>query len=106
MHILLVQIHVKPEFREAFIAATLENAKNSILEPGVVRFDVLNQVEDPNRFTLYEVYRAAEDHAKHRETKHYQVWRDTVTDWMAETRIGIKYANLFPQDKSWHKQIS
>ena len=103
MHILLVHIHVKPEFREAFVAATLENARNSIQEAGVVRFDVLNQADDPNRFTLYEVYKAEEDHAKHRETKHFQVWRDTVTDWMAETRVGLKYANLFPENSSWHK---
>jgi len=103
MHILLVHIHVKPEYRDAFIAATLENARNSIQEAGVVRFDVLTQADDPNHFTLYEVYKAAEDHAKHRETKHYQVWRDTVTDWMAETRVGLKYTNLFPEDSSWHK---
>lgn len=103
MHILLVHIHVKPEFREAFIDATLENARNSIQEAGVIRFDLLTQVDDPDRFTLYEVYKTPDDHAKHRETKHYAVWRDTVTDWMAETRVGIKYVNLFPEDASWRK---
>ena len=81
----------------------LDIARNSIQEAGVIRFDLLTQVDDPDRFTLYEVYKTPDDHAKHRETKHYAVWRDTVTDWMAETRVGIKYVNLFPEDASWRK---
>ena len=103
MHILLVHIHVKSEFRAPFIQATLNNAKNSVLEPGVIRFDMLQQAEDPDRFTLVEVYKTPEDHSRHRETQHYLTWRDTVTDWMADQRIGIKYTNVFPDDSGWKK---
>ncbi len=103
MHIVLVNIHVKADFIAKFKAATLENAKNSILEPGIVRFDFIQQAEDPTRFILVEVYRDAEDQLKHRDTRHYQTWRDTVTEWMAEPRVGVKYKNLFPEDKDWIK---
>jgi (4S)-4-hydroxy-5-phosphonooxypentane-2,3-dione isomerase len=103
MHIVLVHVHVKPEHLDAFKAATLDNARNSLLEPGVVRFDFLQQAEDPTRFTLVEVYKTPEDQLRHRETRHYLTWRDAVPDMMAETRVGIKYANLFPEDSSWHK---
>lgn len=105
MHVLLVQIRVKSENREEFIAATLENSRNSLMEAGVVRFDVLNDAEDANHFTLLEVYKTPQDHARHRETRHYQVWRDMVTPWMAEPRIGEKYINLFPGDESWQKYV-
>lgn len=103
MHILLVHVHVKPEVIEAFKAATIQNAGNSIKEAGVVRFDFLQQAEDPTRFTLVEVYQTPEDHAKHRETWHYQVWRDSVTDMMAEPRLGIRYTNILPDDAHWNK---
>ena len=103
MHIVLVNIHIKSEFMDQFKAASLENAKNSILEPGVVRFDFLQQSEDPTRFLLVEVYRTPEDQLKHRETHHYQTWRDTVTEMMADPRVGIKYKNIFPEDKGWIK---
>jgi (4S)-4-hydroxy-5-phosphonooxypentane-2,3-dione isomerase len=103
MHIVLVSIHVKNESLEAFQAATLENATNSIQEQGVLRFDVLQQSEDPTRFILVEVYRTPDDQLRHRETRHYQVWRDTVTDMMAEPRVGVKYTNLFPADIAWKK---
>jgi len=102
MHILLVHLQVKPENVEEFKLAMLENARNSIREAGVVRFDVLQQADAPARFVLIEIYKAPEDHAKHRETLHYQVWRDTVVDWMAEPRVGIKYSNLFPADSDWN----
>ena len=103
MHIVLVNIHVKPEFLEQFKAASLENAKNSVLEPGIVRFDFLQQTEDSTRFLLVEVYRTPEDQLKHRDTRHYQTWRDTVTEMMADPRVGIKYKNIFPEDKGWTK---
>ena len=103
MHIVLVHVHVKPEFIEAFKAATIHNASNSILESGVVRFDFLQQAEDPTRFTLVEVYRGPVDHARHRETRHYQAWRDSVGDMMAEPRAGIPYVNVFPADGDWKK---
>ncbi len=101
MHIVLVNIHVKPEAIDAFKAASLENAKNSIREPGIVRFDILQQAEDPTRFILVEVYRKPEDQAKHRDTPHYQFWKDLVADMMAEPRVGVKYSNLFPADSDW-----
>ena len=101
MYIVLVHTHVKPEFLDAFRAASIENARNSILEPGISRFDVIQEVEDLTRFILVEVYRTPEDNAKHKETAHYARWRDTVADMMAEPRKGIKYSNVFPQDGDW-----
>lgn len=96
MHIVLVHIHVKSEIVEEFKAATLENAANSIQEAGVLRFDVLQQGDDPTRFVLVEVYKTPDDQLRHRDTRHYQVWRDHVADMMAEPRQGIKYLNLTP----------
>jgi (4S)-4-hydroxy-5-phosphonooxypentane-2,3-dione isomerase len=101
MHIVLVYAHVKPEFIDAFAEASLINAQNSIQEPGVARFDVIQQKDDPTRFVLIEVYRTADDPARHKETSHYQVWRDTVAEMMAEPRQGVAYTNLFPDDSGW-----
>ena len=103
MHIVLVQIHLKPEMINPFIEITSENVRNSIQEAGVVRFDFLQQAEDPTRFTLVEVYYTPEDQLKHRDTRHYQVWRDAATEMMAEPRMGIKYKNLLPPDEAWKK---
>jgi (4S)-4-hydroxy-5-phosphonooxypentane-2,3-dione isomerase len=101
MHIVLVHIQIKPEFRDAFLEATLHNARNSVEEPGVARFDVLQQNEDPTRFTLVEVYRTADDPARHKETEHYNTWRETVTEMMAEPRLGVAYEDIFPDEKGW-----
>ena len=101
MFIVHVHVHVKPESVEKFRQATLENARNSIEEPGVARFDVLQQSDDPTRFVLVEVYREPEDANRHKETNHYQVWRDTVAEMMAEARSSVKFANLFPDDPGW-----
>lgn len=101
MHILLVNIQVKPEFVEAFHAATLDNARHSVQEPGVARFDVLQQADDPTRFLLVEVYRAKEAHAQHRETAHYLTWRDTVAEMVVGDRTRTEYINLFPDDAGW-----
>jgi len=101
MFIVHVFVKVKPEQIDAFREATLENARNSILEPGIARFDVLQQRDDPGRFALVEVYRTPEDPARHKETAHYQKWRDTVAEMMAEPRSSIKYNNLFPDDSGW-----
>ncbi len=91
MLIVHVQIHVKPEFVEAFAEATRENARNSVQEPGITRFEALQQADDPTRFLLMETYKEASDQARHRETAHYAKWRDTVADMMAEPRTPIKY---------------
>ena len=101
MFIVHVQVRVKPESVEAFREATLENARRSVREPGVARFDVLQQQDDPTRFVLVEVYRTPDDPGRHKETNHYQVWRDAVADMMAEPRASVKYANCFPEDAGW-----
>jgi (4S)-4-hydroxy-5-phosphonooxypentane-2,3-dione isomerase len=92
---------VRPESVEAFKAASLENASSSVQEPGIARFDVIQQQDDPTRFVLVEVYRTAEDPARHKETAHYAVWRDTVADMMAEPRSTQKYENVFPGEDGW-----
>jgi autoinducer 2-degrading protein len=101
MLIVHVFAHVKPDQVEAFKTATLENARNSVQEPGVARFDVIQQQDDPTRFVLVEVYRTPDDPARHKETTHYQKWRDTVVPMMAEPRSAIKYNNLYPDDQGW-----
>lgn len=101
MLIVHVHVHVKPDQVEAFKAATLENARNSVQEPGVARFEVVQQQDDPTRFVLVEVYRTSDDPARHKETAHYKKWRDTVAEMMAQPRTGIKYANVFPDDQGW-----
>ena len=100
---LIVHVHarVKPEFVDAFKEATIENARYSVQEPGIARFDVIQQADDPTRFVLVEVYRASEAPAQHKETAHYQVWRDAVTPMMAEPRTSVKYSNIFPADEGW-----
>jgi quinol monooxygenase YgiN len=101
MLVVLVHIHVKPEYLDNFIASTLDNARNSIKEPDIARFDFIQQMDDPTRFVLIEAYRTPEAQLKHRETAHYLKWRDTVADMMAEPRAGIKYSNLAPEDTDW-----
>jgi autoinducer 2-degrading protein len=101
MLIVHVFVHVKSDQIEAFQAATLENARNSVQEPGIARFDVIQQKDEPARFVLVEVYRTPEDPAKHKETAHYQKWRDTVADMMAEPRNSIKYTNILPDEQGW-----
>jgi autoinducer 2-degrading protein len=101
MLIVHVFVHVKPDQVEAFLAATLENAGNSIQEPGLARFDVIQQQDDSTRFVLVEIYRTSEAPARHKETAHYQKWRDTVADMMAEPRTSIKYTNIFPDEQGW-----
>ncbi|HEX5218452.1 MAG TPA: antibiotic biosynthesis monooxygenase [Verrucomicrobiae bacterium] len=98
MLIVHVHVHVKPEAVDAFKAATLENARQSVQEPGIARFDVVQQADDPTRFVLVEAYRSVEATAAHKETRHYQVWRDTVAPMMAGPRTSVKFANLFPED--------
>lgn len=97
MHATLVHVHVRPEHIERFIAATKANHAASIKEPGNLRFDVLQSPEDPSRFVLYEVYATAAAAAAHKETPHYQKWRDAVAPWMASPRQGIQYNGLFPE---------
>jgi quinol monooxygenase YgiN len=101
MLIVHVFVHVKPESVHAFEAATRENARNSVQEPGVVRFDVVQQDDDPTRFLLMEIYRTSEDPARHKQTTHYATWRDTVEPMMAEPRRSVKYSAIFPGPEAW-----
>ena len=101
MFIVHVFVHVKPDQVEAFQAATIERARNSKQESGIARFDVIQQQDDPTRFVLVEVYRTPDDPAQHKETAHYQKWRDTVADMMAGPRKSVKYTNVFPDEQAW-----
>jgi quinol monooxygenase YgiN len=101
MQILLVSIHVKAEHVDAFKAATIENARNSRNEPGVARFDFIQQMDDPTRFLLMEVYRDAAAQASHKETPHYHAWAAAVADMFAEPRTRQNFTNVFPADSDW-----
>jgi autoinducer 2-degrading protein len=101
MYIVHVHIHVRPEFIEAFQFASLENARCSLLEPGIARFDVIQQIDDPTHFELIEIYRTPEDPAKHKETAHYKRWRELAEPMLAEPRTRTIYKNLFPFDQDW-----
>jgi (4S)-4-hydroxy-5-phosphonooxypentane-2,3-dione isomerase len=101
--LVIVHVHarVKPDAVEAFRAAVLENARHSVKEPGVARFDVVQSLEDPTRFVLLEVYRSPDAQTAHKATAHYARWRDAVADLMAEPRTSARYVNLFPDDRAW-----
>jgi (4S)-4-hydroxy-5-phosphonooxypentane-2,3-dione isomerase len=101
MNIVLVHVHVKPEMVDAFKQATIENASHSVKEDGVERFDVIQQADDSTRFILVEVYKSDRASTAHKETAHYAKWRDTVAEMMFEPRHGIKYNNIYPDDKNW-----
>lgn len=101
MLVVHVQIQVRPESVAAFKAATIANAQESIKEPGIARFDFMQQQDDPTRFVLVEAYRTPQAPAAHKETKHYQIWRDKVAAMMAEPRTSVKLVNLFPEDSAW-----
>jgi autoinducer 2-degrading protein len=96
-----VYIHVIPDAVDAFATATIENARRSRMEPGIVRFDVFQQLDDPTRFELVEIYRSPEAIVAHKETPHYATWRDAVGDMMAEPRRGVKSVSVFPSDADW-----
>ena len=101
MLIVHVHVHVKPESVEDFRRATVENARHSVQEPGIARFDVVQQQDDPTRFVLIEVYRTVEAPAAHKETAHYAKWRDAVAPMMAEPRNSVKYNAVFPDPRDW-----
>ncbi|RME94191.1 MAG: antibiotic biosynthesis monooxygenase [Verrucomicrobia bacterium] len=101
MLIVHVHVQVKPDCVEAFKEATLANARASVQEPGVARFDVVQQQDDPTRFVLVEVYRDEQAPAAHKQTAHYATWRDTVAPMMAQPRSSVKYTNVFPDDAGW-----
>ena len=104
MYVVSVTIFVKPEFREPFIQATYANAAGTRLEPGNVRFDVLQAEDDPDRFMLYEVYLTKEDFAKHQQTAHYATWKSSVSEWMAQSRQAVRLSPLFFGDSKIQAQ--
>lgn len=101
MLIVHVFVQVKPEDVDAFRAATVANARNSVQEPGIARFDVMQQADDPTRFVLVEAYRTPEASVRHKETAHYATWRDTVAPMLVVPRTSLKYSNVFPEDASF-----
>lgn len=101
MLIVHVHVHVKPEHIEAFKLATIENAGNSVKEPGIARFDVVQQADDPSRFVLVEAYRDSEATTHHKATAHYHAWAEKVADMLAEPRSRVVYANIYPADQGW-----
>jgi autoinducer 2-degrading protein len=101
MLIVHVHVHVKPECVDAFKRATIDNASHSVQEPGIARFDVIQQADDPTRFVLVEVYRSQAATVQHKETAHYARWRDAVAGMLAEPRTSVKFANVFPDDTGW-----
>ncbi|MEN2998735.1 MAG: antibiotic biosynthesis monooxygenase [Brevinematia bacterium] len=103
MNVTIVNVWVKPEYRDAFIEATIENHKNSIQEPGNLRFDFLQSKDDPNYFILYEVYDSEESAKLHKETPHYKKWRETVEPFMAKPRQGVSFNVIEPKDISLWK---
>ena len=98
MLIVHIFVHVKPECVQMFKEATVQNARQSMQEPGIARFDFVQQLDDPTRFVLIEIYRTPEASAAHKETAHYARWRDAVAPWMAEPRRAVQYESLFPGD--------
>ena len=101
MLVVHVHVQVKPESVEAFKKDTLANARESVKEPGIARFYFVQQQDDPTQFVLVEAYRTADAPAAHKETRHYQAWRDAVAPMMAEPRSSTKFTNVFPEDSGW-----
>ncbi len=97
MYVVCVYVHVQPQHRDAFLQASLENARHTIQESGNLRFDVLQQADDPNRFLLYEVYQDEAGMNAHKQTDHYAAWRQTVEPWMAEPRRGVRHTSHYPE---------
>ncbi|MBN8217100.1 MAG: antibiotic biosynthesis monooxygenase [Spirochaetes bacterium] len=98
MYVVCVTSKVKPEFVEAYVAASLENARATRQEPGNLRFDVLRGCDQKDLVFFYEVYRRKEDFAAHQQNPHYFKWKEAVKDYLAEPRVGVKYENVFPAD--------
>jgi quinol monooxygenase YgiN len=101
MIVVHVYVQVKPECVEAFRDAVIENARNSIQEPGIARFDVVQQTDDPTRFVLVEAYRDAGAQDRHRETAHYRTWRTTVESMMATPRSATRFISVYPEESGW-----
>jgi len=106
MHIIHVHIHVEPQHVDTFQQISLENARHSLQEPGVARFDVIQQADDPTRFVLVEIYRSEQDVERHKQTAHYARWRELAEPLMAEPRTRTIYRNVFPDETGWDSPAS
>ncbi len=104
MLIVIVHVHVKEEHISAFTEATIENAFHSLQEKGIHSFDVIQEKNDPSKFVLLEVYKDEAASNAHKETDHYQRWKETVADMMAEARYSMKYQDVYPPIEFWQKQ--
>jgi autoinducer 2-degrading protein len=100
MIVTCVHVYVKPGEADRFVEATTANHRESVKEPGNLRFDLVRETEDPNHFMIYEAYESEETAAAHKRTPHYLAWRDKVESWMAEPRKGVKYTIIEPKDRS------
>lgn len=100
MIVTAVTVYVKLEHIEDFIKATTKNHEGSIKEPGNMRFDVLQGIDDRSRFLLYEAYESEEAAAAHKNTEHYKTWRNTVEPWMGKPREGAAHKVICPQERS------
>ena len=101
MLIVHVHVKVKPDCIEAFKEVTIANARQSLKEPGIARFDLVQQNDDPTRFVLVEAYRSVEATTAHKATAHYAAWRDHMESLMAEPRSSVKYSPVFPGEEDW-----
>ncbi len=101
MLIVHVQVRVKPGREEEFRLATVANARESLKEPGIARFDVVQAADDPTHFVLVEAYRSDDAPASHKETAHYKAWRDAVEPWMAAPRSSTKFREVHPEASAW-----
>ena len=101
MNIVLVSMHVKADRVDDFRAITVENAQNSLKEPGVARFDFIQEVDDVTRFLLIEVYHSAQAVTEHKQTPHYNRWREAVEPLLAEPRTRLVYRNILPEESGW-----
>jgi (4S)-4-hydroxy-5-phosphonooxypentane-2,3-dione isomerase len=101
MYVVCVTVKVMPDQADAFLRATIENARQSRKEPGNVRFDILQAEADPIQFFLYEAYRTKDDFVSHQQTAHYLKWKETVAPWMAVPRQGVRHLSRFPNVEGW-----
>jgi (4S)-4-hydroxy-5-phosphonooxypentane-2,3-dione isomerase len=100
MIVTCVYVHVKPDAIDSFINATISNHRNTVKEPGNIRFDFTQQADDPCKFMIYEVFESEDAVLEHKKTSHYKIWRDTVEDFMAEPRHGVRYKIIEPSDRT------
>ena len=98
MYAVVVPLKVKPEMREKFLAAALDDSSCSLQEPGCLRFDVLQDNTDPNRFFFYEVYRDEDAFKAHQASAHYPRWRAAAAEVLAEPTSASRCSTIYPKD--------